>query len=154
MWVLVASRVLLRFGISAAYPASMSLLRSESERTGRKNPSGVLAALSISNQVIAVVGPTLGGLLIGTGGWHLIFGINVPLSLVPCPGRTVAATRDATGQDGTRRCAGHAVVRRITDRVHVLPDEPGGRTLVSAGARPGCGLGVRASRTRHGPAVH
>ncbi|WP_328501038.1 MFS transporter [Streptomyces sp. NBC_00457] len=82
LWVLVASRVLLGFGTSAAFPASMALLRSESERTGRKNPSGVLAALSISNQVIAVVGPALGGLLIGTGGWHLIFGINVPLSLM------------------------------------------------------------------------
>ncbi|WP_413105833.1 MFS transporter [Streptomyces sp. Inha503] len=82
LWVLVASRVLLGFGTSAAFPASMSLLRSESERTGRRNPSSVLAALSISNQVIAVVGPALGGLLIGTGGWHLIFGINVPLSLM------------------------------------------------------------------------
>src|ERR1051325_7734493 len=30
---------------------------------------------------MAVVGPTLGGLLIGVGGWHLIFTINVPLSL-------------------------------------------------------------------------
>ncbi|WP_078959718.1 MFS transporter [Streptomyces sp. NRRL B-24085] len=82
LWVLVASRVLLGFGTSAAFPASMSLLRSESERTGRRNPSGVLAALSVSNQVIAVVGPALGGLLIGAGGWHLIFGINVPLSLI------------------------------------------------------------------------
>ncbi|GGW95879.1 MFS transporter [Streptomyces malachitofuscus] len=82
LWVLVASRVLLGFGTSAAFPASMSLLRSESERTGGRNPSGVLAALSISNQVVAVVGPALGGLLIGTGGWHLIFGINVPLSLL------------------------------------------------------------------------
>ncbi|WP_374103130.1 MFS transporter [Streptomyces sp. B93] len=81
LWVLVASRVLLGFGTSAAFPASMSLLRSESERTGEKSPSGVLTALSISNQVFAVVGPALGGLLIGTGGWHLIFGINVPLSL-------------------------------------------------------------------------
>ncbi|MDH6565505.1 MFS family permease [Streptomyces sp. SAI-117] len=82
LWVLVASRVLLGFGTSAAFPASMSLLRSESERTGRQNPSGVLAALSIANQVTAVAGPALGGLLIGTGGWHLIFGINVPLSLI------------------------------------------------------------------------
>src|SRR5262245_35363369 len=79
--VLVLSRVLLGFGTSAAYPASMYLLRSESERTGMKSPSGILAALSISNQVIAVIGPTLGGLLIGAGGWHMIFAINVPLSL-------------------------------------------------------------------------
>ncbi|MGW1084251.1 MFS transporter [Kitasatospora sp. NPDC002522] len=80
--VLVVSRVLLGFGTSAAYPASMALLRSENDRIGaERSPAGVLAALSISNQVIAVVGPTLGGLLIGAGGWHLIFAVNLPLSL-------------------------------------------------------------------------
>ncbi|MER6947505.1 hydrolase [Nonomuraea sp. NPDC000554] len=78
--MLVVSRVLLGLGTSAAYPASMFLLRAESDRTGMRSPSGVLAALSISSQVVAVIGPTLGGLLIGAGGWHLIFGINVPLS--------------------------------------------------------------------------
>lgn len=78
--VLVVSRVLLGLGTSAAYPASMYLLRSESDRTGMKSPSGILSALALCNQVIAVLGPTLGGLLIGAGGWHLIFGINVPLS--------------------------------------------------------------------------
>ncbi|MGC4943268.1 MFS transporter [Kribbella sp. DT2] len=79
--VLIASRVLLGFGTSAAYPASMSLIRSEADRTGMASPTGVLSALSIANQVIAVIGPTLGGLLIGVGGWHLIFTVNVPLSL-------------------------------------------------------------------------
>ncbi|MBO2450238.1 MFS transporter [Actinomadura barringtoniae] len=79
--VLVLSRVLLGVGTSAAYPAAMYLLRAESDRTGRQNPTGVLTALSVANQVIAVIGPTLGGLLIGAGGWHLIFAINVPLSL-------------------------------------------------------------------------
>lgn len=79
--VLIASRVLLGLGTCAAYPASMFLLRSEAERTGLRNPGGVLALLSISNQVISVVGPTLGGLLIGLGGWHLIFAVNVPLAL-------------------------------------------------------------------------
>ncbi|MFI7385357.1 MFS transporter [Streptomyces sp. NPDC049813] len=81
LWVLVASRVLLGFGTSAAYPASMALLRAESDRTGLKSPSGILAVLSASGQVVAVIGPTLGGLLIGAGGWHLIFGVNVPLAL-------------------------------------------------------------------------
>ncbi|MEV7805682.1 MFS transporter [Microbispora sp. NPDC088329] len=78
--VLIVSRVLLGIGTSAAYPASMFLLRAEADRTGMRSPSGILAALSISNQVIAVIGPTLGGLLIGAGGWHLIFAVNVPLS--------------------------------------------------------------------------
>ncbi|GGX38120.1 MFS transporter [Streptomyces noursei] len=81
LWVLVLSRVLLGFGTSAAYPASMFLLRAESDRTGLRSPSGILAALSVCGQVIAVIGPPLGGLLIAAGGWHLIFGINVPLSV-------------------------------------------------------------------------
>jgi MFS family permease len=80
--VLIASRVLLGFGTSAAYPAAMSLIRSEADRTGMDTPAAILSSLSIANQVIAVIGPTLGGLLIGLGGWHLIFTINVPLSII------------------------------------------------------------------------
>jgi Arabinose efflux permease len=78
---LVAARVLLGFGTSAAYPAAMHLTRSEAERTGRNSPAGVLTALAVSAQTVAVVGPTLGGLLIGAGGWRTIFLVNVPLSL-------------------------------------------------------------------------
>lgn len=80
--VLIASRVLLGFGTSAAYPAAISLIRSEADRTGMDTPAIILSSLSIANQVIAVIGPTLGGLLIGLGGWHLIFTINVPLSVI------------------------------------------------------------------------
>ncbi|MFE2299095.1 MFS transporter [Streptomyces sp. NPDC059445] len=79
--VLVAARVLLGFGTSAAYPAAMNLTRSEAERTGQSSPAGVLTALAVSAQTVAVVGPTLGGLLIGVGGWRTIFLVNVPLSL-------------------------------------------------------------------------
>ncbi|MFD4529764.1 MFS transporter [Streptomyces sp. NPDC058470] len=78
---LIAARVLLGFGTSAAYPASMSLTRSEAERTGQDSPAGVLTALSVANQTVVAIGPTLGGLLIGAGGWRVIFTVNVPLSL-------------------------------------------------------------------------
>ncbi|MFK0150920.1 MFS transporter [Streptomyces sp. NPDC090493] len=78
--VLIAARVLLGFGTSAAYPAAMRLTRSEAERTGQDSPAGVLTALAVSAQTVAVVGPTLGGILIGAGGWHLVFTVNVPLS--------------------------------------------------------------------------
>ncbi|MFF7184275.1 MFS transporter [Streptomyces sp. NPDC008222] len=78
--VLVAARVLLGLGTSAAYPASMQLTRSEAERTGQDSPARVLTALSIANQTVAVVGPALGGFLIGVGGWRAIFTVNVPLS--------------------------------------------------------------------------
>ncbi|MEW2513249.1 MFS transporter [Streptomyces sp. NPDC046870] len=78
--VLIAARVLLGLGTSAAYPAAMRLTRAEAERTGQDSPAGVLTALAVANQTVAVVGPALGGLLIQLGGWRTVFTVNVPLS--------------------------------------------------------------------------
>lgn len=79
--LLVGARVLLGFGTCAAYPAAMYLLRSEQERTGVKSPAFVLTALAVANQTVAIIGPTLGGLLIGVGGWRTIFTVNIPLAI-------------------------------------------------------------------------
>ncbi|MBO1753668.1 MFS transporter [Allobranchiibius sp. CTAmp26] len=79
--VLIVARVILGFGTCGAYPASMYLIRSEAERTGIRSPAGVLTALSVATQTIAVIGPTLGGLLIGLGGWRTTFAVNIPLSI-------------------------------------------------------------------------
>lgn len=79
--VLIVSRAVLGLGTCAAYPAAMSLLRRESERTGAARPAGMLAALSVANQTVAVIGPTLGGVLIDVGGWRAVFAINVPLAV-------------------------------------------------------------------------
>lgn len=81
IWCLVVARVLIGLGTCAGYPSSMYLIRMESDRTGEKSPSGILTILSIANQSIAVIGPVLGGLLIGIGGWQSIFLINLPLSI-------------------------------------------------------------------------
>ncbi|HEY0217835.1 MAG TPA: MFS transporter [Cellulomonas sp.] len=78
---LVVARVILGFGTCAGYPAAMYLIRSEARRTGQDSPAGILTALAVASQTIAVVGPTLGGLLIGFGGWRSTFAINIPLSL-------------------------------------------------------------------------
>jgi MFS family permease len=88
--VLIAARVLLGFGTCAGYPAAMSLIKRESERTGMASPSGILTLLAVSSQTIAVVGPTLGGLLIGLGGWRTTFSVNIPLSVA---GLVVGALR-------------------------------------------------------------
>ncbi|GGL63466.1 MFS transporter [Streptomyces fumigatiscleroticus] len=77
---LITARVLLGFGTSAAYPAAMQLTRGEAERTGRDSPAGVLTALAVAAQTVSVVGPALGGALIGVGGWRAVFTVNVPLS--------------------------------------------------------------------------
>ncbi|MFE0460474.1 MFS transporter [Kitasatospora sp. NPDC058965] len=79
--LLIAARVLLGLGTSAAYPASMYLTRSEARRTGQQSPGAVLTALAVANQTVAVIGPTLGGLLIGVAGWRAVFTVNLPLSL-------------------------------------------------------------------------
>ncbi|OWA13412.1 MFS transporter [Streptomyces sp. CS113] len=79
--VLIGARVLLGFGTCAGYPAAMALVRSEAQRTGRDSPGGVLTALAVANQTIAVVGPLLGGLLIAVGGWRATFALNVPLAV-------------------------------------------------------------------------
>jgi MFS family permease len=79
--VLVAARVLLGFGTCAGYPAAMFLIRSEARRTGRDSPAGVLTILAVASQTVAVIGPTLGGLLIDLGGWRTIFSVNIPLSV-------------------------------------------------------------------------
>jgi MFS family permease len=80
-WWLVVARVILGFGTCAGYPASMYLIRSEAERTGEDSPTSILTMLAIATQTIAVIGPTLGGLLIEVGGWQSTFIVNIPLSL-------------------------------------------------------------------------
>ncbi|WP_346267282.1 MFS transporter [Streptomyces sp. SID4982] len=79
--VLVAARVLLGFGTCSGYPAAMYLIRSEARRTGQESPTGVLTALAVTTQTVAVVGPSLGGLLIGVGGWRATLAVNIPLAL-------------------------------------------------------------------------
>lgn len=76
--MLILTRVLIGLGTSAAYPAAMRLLRDHRDGDNR----GMLTALAVAGQVIAVVGPSLGGLLVGVAGWQAIFGVNVPFSLV------------------------------------------------------------------------
>ncbi|WP_320782159.1 MFS transporter [Streptomyces sp. CRN 30] len=79
--VLIAARVLLGFGTCAGYPAAMALLRSEADRTGVDSPAGLLTVLAVANQTVAVIGPSLGGLLIAVGGWRATFAVNIPLSV-------------------------------------------------------------------------
>lgn len=79
--VLIAARVVLGFGTCAGYPAAMYLIRSEAERTGMKSPAGILTTLAVTGQTVAVIGPTIGGLLIGLGGWRSTFAVNIPLAV-------------------------------------------------------------------------
>lgn len=77
---LVAARVVIGLGTSAAYPAAMAMVRAQSRRLHREAPPSVLGALAIAGQVSMAVGPPLGGLLIAAGGWRATFAVNVPLA--------------------------------------------------------------------------
>ncbi len=99
--VLVIARVILGFGTCAGYPASMALIRAEADRTGVASPSGVLATLTIASQTIAVIGPSLGGALIGLGGWRATLAVNIPLAVASFTVAAIFVPRDARA--GVRR---------------------------------------------------
>ncbi|WP_244967351.1 MFS transporter [Streptomyces cacaoi] len=101
---LIASRVLLGVGTSAAYPCAMALLRTEAARLGRPVPRPVLARLSLASLGSAATGPVLGGLLAATVGWRAIFAVNIPVALLGLllaalwlPRRPEAPAPDASG---------------------------------------------------------
>jgi len=77
---LIGVRVILGLGTCAGFPAAMAVLRRHAEATGQDVPARVLSVLSISSQTIMVIGPTLGGALIGLFGWPAIFAVNIPLA--------------------------------------------------------------------------
>lgn len=79
---LVVVRVVIGIGTSAAYPAAMAMVRTQSQRLGVSAPGGVLGALSIASLTSATIGPVLGGVLVGAFGWRSIFLANLPLAVV------------------------------------------------------------------------
>lgn len=106
--VLIAARVVLGFGTCAGYPAAMYLIRGEARRTGRDSPAGVLTALAVAAQTVVVIGPTLGGLLIGLGGWRATFAVNIPLAAacLILGARRLPRTPLPPREPGARRLAG------------------------------------------------
>jgi len=98
---LVAARVVIGLGTSAAYPAAMAMVRRQSQRLHRETPPGVLGALAIAGQVSMAVGPPLGGLLIAAGGWRLTFLINVPLALIGAVAALAWLPKDDPRDTGT-----------------------------------------------------
>ncbi|NBH03275.1 MFS transporter [Amycolatopsis sp. SID8362] len=77
---LTGVRVVLGLGTCAGFPAAMAVLRHHAEANGQGVPARVLSVLSMSAQTVMVIGPTLGGVLIGLFGWPAIFAVNIPLA--------------------------------------------------------------------------
>jgi MFS family permease len=78
---LIAARVVLGLGTSAAYPAGISMIRAWASRAeGGGEPTGGLGAVSVASQVAVALGPPLGGVLVQFAGWRSIFWVNLPLA--------------------------------------------------------------------------
>lgn len=128
--MLVAARVVIGLGTCAGYPSAMSLIRSEERRTGIASPSGVLAILAITTQVVSVIGPTLGGALIALGGWRAIFTVNLPLALACLVlGWRLPAQRSAERRPRSFDLLGTGLFTVMLVSLLLVLMDPGPRTL-------------------------
>ncbi|MCH5583964.1 MFS transporter [Shimazuella sp. AN120528] len=76
-------RVLQALGTTSAYPAGLAIIRSLSPENRNNNSSASsLGLISITSNVMAAFGPTLGGLLVTNIGWKAIFWINIPVAVI------------------------------------------------------------------------
>ncbi|WP_121614334.1 MFS transporter [Mesobacillus foraminis] len=78
MTFLLGMRAIQAVGTSALYPAGMGIVRSYIE----KNQNRVIGALTVCATTSAAFGPTISGLLIQQGGWHVIFYVNFPIIII------------------------------------------------------------------------
>jgi MFS family permease len=113
---LLAARVGLGLGTSAAYPAGMSLIRdwAEQQQAGAQ-PTGGLGAISMASQVAVALGPPLGGVLVEFAGWRSIFWVNLPLA-----GLSLVLTLIWIRADGPMRARRLADLSRELDPVGIV----------------------------------
>jgi MFS family permease len=111
-WLIIA-RGLLGLGTSASYPAAMTMIRDRADEMGIGVPGTVLGLISITSQASAVVGPPLGGLLVGLSDWRSIFLVNVPLALAGLVLVRLWSPRDRPRGTQGRRRLGSAIGRDI-----------------------------------------
>jgi EmrB/QacA subfamily drug resistance transporter len=93
--VMIAGRVLQGIGGALLTPGSLAILQTTFEHSDRGKAVGAWSGLT---SVAAAIGPFVGGGLVDSGSWRLIFLLNLPLALVTVlvTLRHVPETRDET----------------------------------------------------------
>jgi EmrB/QacA subfamily drug resistance transporter len=93
--VMIAGRVLQGIGGALLTPGSLAILQTTFQHSDRSKAVGTWSGLT---SVAAAVGPFVGGALVDSGSWRLIFLLNIPLAIVTVlvTLRHVPETRDET----------------------------------------------------------
>lgn len=93
--VMIAGRVLQGIGGALLTPGSLAILQTSFRHSDRGKAVGAWSGLT---SVAAAIGPFVGGWLVDSGSWRLIFLINIPLALatVLITLRHVPESRDET----------------------------------------------------------
>ncbi|MEI8408129.1 MULTISPECIES: MFS transporter [unclassified Kribbella] len=93
--VMIAGRVLQGIGGALLTPGSLAILQTTFAQSDRAKAVGAWSGLT---SVAAAIGPFVGGSLVDSGSWRLIFLLNVPIALVTVliTLRHVPETRDET----------------------------------------------------------
>ncbi len=105
---LIASYVVLAIGISVHMPNAMTMVRTYADRYRRQSRTA-LTTLVMCGQSTAALGPTLGGLLVGTFGWHSILWVNLPVVALSA----IAVLRVDLGGDRAARLNGRDALRAL-----------------------------------------
>jgi EmrB/QacA subfamily drug resistance transporter len=100
---LIAFRVLQGIGAGAMMPLLTTLLM---QAAGGKDLGRLMAVVSLPTALGPILGPVVGGLILGAADWHWLFWVNVPFAvgglvlawfLIPADGPTQRARLDLVG---------------------------------------------------------
>jgi EmrB/QacA subfamily drug resistance transporter len=101
---LVAARVIMGVGAAASEPGTLSIIRHlYPERAPRARALGVWAAVA---GLALAMGPVLGGVLVGLGGWRTVFWFNLAAGLLVLLAALVTIPESADPQAGPVDAAG------------------------------------------------
>jgi EmrB/QacA subfamily drug resistance transporter len=93
---LIASRVIMGIGAAASEPGTLSVLRHlYPERDLRARALGIWAGVS---GLALALGPVLGGVLVGLGGWRAVFWFNLAASLLVLAAGAISVPESADPQ--------------------------------------------------------
>ncbi len=99
LWLLVGARALQGVAAAVLMTLSMALMR---ETAGEARIGRAMGLMGTMSALGTALGPALGGVLLGAGGWRGIFLIQAPMALLALVLAMTSLPQDAPQQDGRR----------------------------------------------------